>query len=82
VKKFRSAFAALVLGALAACASDRETYVEKPVEDLYNKAMDDMLDGQYRLAAQGFEEVERQHPYSVWATKAQLMAAYSLSEGN
>jgi outer membrane protein assembly factor BamD len=82
VKKFRLAFAALVLGALAACASDKDTYVEKPVEDLYNKAMDDMLDGQYRLAAQGFEEVERQHPYSVWATKAQLMAAYSLYEGN
>ena len=24
-----------------------------------------------------FDEVERQHPYSVWATKAQLMAAYA-----
>lgn len=82
MKKFRLAFAGLILGTLAACASDKETYVEKPVEDLYNKAMDDMLDGQYRLAAQGFEEVERQHPYSVWATKAQLMAAYSLYEGN
>ena len=33
-------------------------------------------------AAQFFEEVERQHPYSVWATKAQLMAAYSNYEAN
>jgi len=29
------------------------------------------------LAAAGFDEVERQHPYSVWARKSQLMAAYS-----
>ena len=31
-------------------------------------------------AAQDFDEVDRQHPYSVWATKAQLMAAYALYE--
>ncbi|HET8729179.1 MAG TPA: outer membrane protein assembly factor BamD, partial [Alphaproteobacteria bacterium] len=31
-------------------------------------------------AADLFEEVERQHPYSQWATRAQLMAAYSLYE--
>ncbi|MEC7655367.1 MAG: outer membrane protein assembly factor BamD, partial [Pseudomonadota bacterium] len=28
-------------------------------------------------AAQLFDELERQHPYSAWATKAQLMSAYS-----
>ena len=28
-------------------------------------------------AAALFDELERQHPYSAWATKAQLMAAYS-----
>ena len=28
-------------------------------------------------ASKQFDEVERQHPYSVWATKAQLMAAYT-----
>ncbi|MGB1027478.1 MAG: outer membrane protein assembly factor BamD, partial [Rhodospirillaceae bacterium] len=39
-------------------------------------------DGQYQNAADAFDEVERQHPYSVWATKAQLMAAYSLYEDN
>ena len=31
----------------------------------------------YGKASELFLEVERQHPYSVWATKAQLMGAYS-----
>ncbi len=31
----------------------------------------------YKEAAQQFEEVERQHPYSQWATRAQIMAAYA-----
>ncbi len=75
--------AALVLGlsflALAGCASDEETaaYVERPVEDIYNEAMDQLEAGSYRTAATTFDEVERQHPYSKWATKAQIMAAYT-----
>ncbi len=69
---------ALVL-ALAACGGggDEEVYVERPVEDLYNEAMDLLIDGANAPAATAFEEVERQHPYSVWATKAQLMSAFA-----
>jgi outer membrane protein assembly factor BamD len=64
---------------LACCSSaSKDDYVEKPVEDLYNSAMDLLQDKSYDKAAKAFEEVERQHPYSVWATKGQLMAAYSL----
>jgi outer membrane protein assembly factor BamD len=66
---------------LAGCAGTKDTYVEKPVEDLYNSAMDQLLDHAYDKAAKSFDEVERQHPYSVWATKAQLMSAYALYEG-
>ena len=66
--------AAFVLLLLAGCASDKkDTYVEKPVEQLYNTAMNQLLDGTYEKSAKSFDEVERQHPYSVWATKAQLM---------
>ena len=80
--RFRSALAllALTLPLLAACSGDDEPapYVERPVEDLYNIAADTLAQGDdYMLAGQQFEEVERQHPYSVWAAKAQLMAAYS-----
>ena len=66
----------------AACASKKDTYVERPVESLYNQAMNEMLDGGYTKAAKSFDEVERQHPYSVWATKAELMSAYALYQAN
>jgi len=70
--------AAVLLLALAACSSsDDLPYIERPVEDIYNEAVDTILERRYVRAAQLFEEVERQHPYSVWATKAQLMAAYA-----
>lgn len=73
----------LLIG-LGACSSTEKEpeYVEKPVERLYNEAMDALLAGNHRNAARLFEEVERQHPYSVWATKAQLMAAYANYEAD
>lgn len=39
--------------------------------------MDNLEAGDDKQAAKLFDEVERQHPYSSWATKAQLMAAYA-----
>jgi len=71
--------------ALIACSSsdtEQEQIVapEKPVETLYNEAADALDAKQYTQAAQLFNEVERQHPYSKWATKAQLMAAYAAYE--
>ena len=64
---------------LGGCAGDDEdaAYVERPVEDIYNEAMDYIEAGRYIRAARTFDEVERQHPYSKWATKAQVMAAYA-----
>lgn len=63
---------------LAACAGDDEAaYVERPVGDIYNEAMDYLEAGRYISAATAFDEVERQHPYSKWATKAQIMSAYA-----
>lgn len=72
---------ALCLLALAACASKEEEYVERPVEELYNEAMDSLQKGNVAKAAKEFDEVERQHPYSAWATQAQLQAAYASYEG-
>jgi len=71
--------AGLLLCALAACGggNKNEAYIEKPVDDLYNTAMDQMVNEDYAKAAATFGQVESQHPYSVWATKAQLMAIYA-----
>ena len=50
---------------------------EQSVEILYNEAAEALDDKRYVEATRSFEEVERQHPYSKWATQAQLMAAYA-----
>ena len=54
---------------------------ETPVEELYNDAADALQARNYKQAYNLFNEVERQHPYSQWATKAQLMSAYAAYEG-
>jgi outer membrane protein assembly factor BamD len=81
--RLRHAIFALACAVLAACGAKEKTdYVERPVEELYNAAVDAMSAGRYATAARGFDEVERQHPYSTWATKAQLMAAYAHYQNN
>jgi outer membrane protein assembly factor BamD len=64
---------------LAACSSDKEakTEADQPVDVLYNKATAALEEKDYATATKNFQEVERQHPYSQWATQAELMAAYS-----
>jgi outer membrane protein assembly factor BamD len=73
--------AVALVSTLAACGGGKkDVYVEKPVDDLYNKAMDEMVEERYVAAAKTFDEVESQHPYSVWATKSQIMATYAQYE--
>ncbi|MGF1611328.1 MAG: outer membrane protein assembly factor BamD [Kiloniellales bacterium] len=75
---------AVVLLLVPACSSsdDDDAYVERPVEELYNDALDAMLAGDYMRSARLFDEVERQHPYSNWASKAQIMAAFAYYQAN
>jgi len=65
----------------AGCASTKKgtdlPYVARDVGTLYSAAKQKLDDGQYKLAAALFDEVERQHPFSVWARRAQLMGAFS-----
>lgn len=68
--------AALVLAACGGADSDELAYEERPVNELYNEAIDELEGGNYRAAAPLFDEVERQHPYSIWARRAILMAAF------
>jgi outer membrane protein assembly factor BamD len=75
--------AALLL--LGACASDEDPnaeFADRSVDDLYNAAQDLMAEGSYKRAAAAFEEVERQHPYSQWATRAQMMSAFAYYQAN
>jgi outer membrane protein assembly factor BamD len=60
-----------------AIAPDMATADEKAVATLYNGGLAEMQSGNYSRAQKKFAEVERQHPYSKWATKAILMQAFS-----
>ncbi|MEZ5709668.1 MAG: outer membrane protein assembly factor BamD [Blastomonas sp.] len=66
---------------LSACASgDNEVntnYVARDVNTLYAAAKYRLDRNQYQISAALFDEVERQHPYSPWARRAQLMSAFS-----
>ena len=68
--------------ALSGCARGPKAksdtaYVARDVSSLYNAATRAMNSADYDLAAGLFDEVERQHPYSVWARRAQLMSAFN-----
>ena len=52
-------------------------YVARDVSTLYNAAKDRLDRGRFKESAALFDEVERQHPYSPWARRAQLMSAFS-----
>lgn len=84
-KRLKQIAATFLIGWMASgCATgvEKKEYVEEPVEDLYNAAIDHMQIGEFSKSTAKFDEVERQHPYSVWATKAQLMAAYAYYQAN
>ena len=63
-------------------ATKAPVYVERPVEQLYNDARDQLARRNYSEAITGFEEVDRQHPYSEWARRSLLMTAYSKYQQN
>jgi outer membrane protein assembly factor BamD len=67
----------ITMGLLSACGDKEIAYREQSVYEIYSQAVVHLENGRYEQAALYFDEVERQHPYSVWATKAKLMSAYS-----
>lgn len=73
--------ACAILATTAGCSRNRANtdtaYVARDVSTLYLLAKERLDDQRYEEAAKLFDEVERQHPYSVWARRAQLMSAFS-----
>ncbi|GIX16884.1 MAG: outer membrane protein assembly factor BamD [Rhodothalassiaceae bacterium] len=63
---------------LPGCSSSKkDTYIARDVNVLYNLGYENLLRKRWQVAAAAFDEVERQHPYSSWARRAQLMSAYA-----
>lgn len=77
----KTLLSAFLIGCLTACSSTDKNKTQQvkqaSVESLYERASTAMDDENYVEATKYFEEVERQHPYSEWSTRAQLMAAYA-----
>ncbi len=71
------AFALPIAGCAGRKAKTDTAYVARDVDSLYTAAKDRLDRGQFKLAAALFDETERQHPYSVWARRAQLMSSFS-----
>lgn len=72
-------FACVLLAACGEDEDDIDTLAQKneSVVELYDKATASFAERGYKRAIEEFEEVERQHPYSEWAARGQIMAAYS-----
>jgi outer membrane protein assembly factor BamD len=79
---------ALTLAAsLVACAGDdssrpRAETPEIPPEQIYAAALTQLDKGNWAQCAQVFDEVERQHPYSVWARRSILMSSFCYYQAN
>ena len=86
--KKRALILSVSLLSLAACSHEKrvdpetlEIQKERPAEQIYGEAMKAYKDEEYRKAGRLFDEVERQHPYSDYATKAQMKAAEAAYAG-
>tara|TARA_B100000676_G_scaffold240355_1_gene241286 strand:- start:2053 stop:2889 length:837 start_codon:yes stop_codon:yes gene_type:complete len=67
----------ILLGFTACTSNEEKAYIERSVNTLYNQAVDALEAGDFFEASKYFDEVERQHPYSIWATKGKLLSAYA-----
>jgi outer membrane protein assembly factor BamD len=61
---------------------DAAQYRERPIEAIYSDAWTAINRGNWEVAAAQFNEVDRQHPYSVWARRAMLMSAFCSYQAN
>ena len=71
------------LGLVACQSSNRQqelAYVDRPVEQLYARATEELDKRDFDEAILLFNEVERQHPYSEWARRSSLMTAFASYE--
>ena len=61
---------------------DAANYRERSVEQIYADGWRAISAGAWPLCAAQFNEVDRQHPYSVWARRAMLISAFCSYQAN
>ncbi len=80
MKKIFVAMMAVMM--VCACASKKEDTSLLSAETLYTKGYRRLNKADYEKAAEYFEKVEIEHPYSKWAVKSKLMSAYAYYKNN
>lgn len=91
----RAVMLVAALAALTACSifegkddasnnanKDAENYRERSVEQIYADGWRAINAGAWDICAAQFNEVDRQHPYSVWARRAMLISAFCAYQAN
>src|SRR5665213_3997470 len=91
----RAALLAVALAVLAGCSlfggkddetnnanKDAANYKERSVEQIYSDGWRAINAGAWDICAAQFNEVDRQHPYSVWARRAMLISAFCSYQAN
>jgi outer membrane protein assembly factor BamD len=91
----RAALATAALTLLAGCSlfggkddasnnanKDAESYRERTVEQIYADGWRAIYASDWVVCTAQFNEVDRQHPYSVWARRAMLISAFCAYQGN
>jgi len=61
---------------------DAANYRERSVEAIYADGWRAINNGAWDICAAQFNEVDRQHPYSVWARRAMLISAFCSYQAN
>ncbi|NJM35385.1 MAG: outer membrane protein assembly factor BamD [Rhodomicrobium sp.] len=84
----KTAAVLIVAGQLGGCASslfgsdDKPTVETRPADVLFKEASVELDKGSYSKAAEKFEEVDRQHPYSKEARESIIMAAFAYQKAD
>jgi len=91
----RAALLGVALAALAGCSlfggkddetnnanKDAAAYRERSVEQIYSDGWRAISAGAWDVCAATFNEVDRQHPYSVWARRAMLISSFCSYQAN
>ena len=76
MKKFLALFC-IALSVCSCASSKQEEKHDQTAEQLYRSGYEYLQKTSYQKAAESFEKVELEHPYSKWAVKSKLMGAYA-----
>lgn len=77
MKKFLALSFMIVFVTACASSEKKQEEILQTAEQLYRSGYEYLQKTSYQKAAENFEKIELEHPYSKWAVKSKLMGAYA-----